>query len=78
MTFDVTKVRSHFSALASGIAFFDGPGGSQVPDVVGARISEVITSAISNRGVITSSEQNAQEIVLQFRRLWPQLDAIDL
>ncbi len=68
MTFDVTKVRSHFSALASGIAFFDGPGGSQVPDVVGARISEVITSAISNRGVITSSEQNAQEIVLQFRQ----------
>ena len=33
--YDVAKVRAHFPALESGLAFFDGPGGSQTPDVVG-------------------------------------------
>ena len=31
---DLTAVRSRFPALASGAAFFDGPGGSQVPAAV--------------------------------------------
>ncbi|MGD2270622.1 MAG: cysteine desulfurase-like protein [Desulfobacterales bacterium] len=31
MTFDVAEIRSHFPALESGGAFFDGPGGTQVP-----------------------------------------------
>ena len=31
MTFDVDEIRSHFPALESGDAFFDGPGGTQVP-----------------------------------------------
>ena len=36
--YDVAKVRAHFPALESGLAFFDGPGGSQTPDVVGEAV----------------------------------------
>jgi cysteine desulfurase family protein (TIGR01976 family) len=60
---DVAAVRSHIPALASGVAFFDGPGGSQVPDVVADAIREALTSPISNRGVITAAERNADAIV---------------
>jgi cysteine desulfurase family protein (TIGR01976 family) len=60
---DVSAVRSHIPALASGVAFFDGPGGSQVPDVVADAIREALTSPISNRGVVTDAERNADSIV---------------
>jgi cysteine desulfurase family protein (TIGR01976 family) len=61
--FDVSAVRSHIPALASGVAFFDGPGGSQVPDVVADAIREVLASPISNRGIVTEAERNADAIV---------------
>jgi cysteine desulfurase family protein (TIGR01976 family) len=34
VTFDVGAVRARFSALRQPLAFFDGPGGTQVPDEV--------------------------------------------
>jgi cysteine desulfurase family protein (TIGR01976 family) len=34
VTFDVEAVRARFSALRQPLAFFDGPGGTQVPDSV--------------------------------------------
>jgi cysteine desulfurase family protein (TIGR01976 family) len=34
VTFDVSAVRARFSALSRELIFFDGPGGSQVPDEV--------------------------------------------
>ena len=34
MSYDVAEVRSHFPALREGAAHFDGPGGSQTPDLV--------------------------------------------
>jgi cysteine desulfurase family protein (TIGR01976 family) len=61
--FDVAAVRSHIPALASGVAFFDGPGGSQVPDVVADAVRDALASPISNRGVITEAERNADTIV---------------
>jgi cysteine desulfurase family protein (TIGR01976 family) len=67
MSYNVEEVRSHFPALSSGIAFFDGPGGSQVPKQVGEAIAAAITAPISNRGTITKSEQNAEAIVNGFR-----------
>ena len=77
MTYDVNKIRSHFPSLNTGLAFFDGPGGSQVPDVVGAAIADAITKPISNRHVITESEKNAQEIVLEFRNAVGDLIDVD-
>ena len=67
MPYSVEEVRSHFPALQTGMAFFDGPGGSQVPLSVGAAISSTITTAISNRGLINQSEINADAVVQDFR-----------
>ena len=67
MSYDVNRIRAHFPSLETGIAFFDGPGGSQVPDVVGDAMARAITMASSNRGVVTASEQNANREVLNFR-----------
>jgi cysteine desulfurase family protein (TIGR01976 family) len=67
VTYDVGAIRQHFPSLETGIAFFDGPGGSQVPDVVGQAMNEAITMAISNRGTVTESERNADRYVVEFR-----------
>jgi len=77
MTYDVKKIRSHFPSLNTGLAFFDGPGGSQVPDVVGAAIADAITKPISNRNTNTESEKNAEEIVLGFRKAVADLIDVD-
>jgi len=77
MTYDVNKIRSHFPSLNTGLAFFCGPGGSQVPDVVGAAIAAAITKPISNRNTNTESEKNAEEIVVGFRRAVGDLIDVD-
>ena len=77
MTYDVNKIRAHFPALNTGLAYFDGPGGSQVPDVVGAAIAAAITKPISNRNVNTESEKNAEELVLGFRKAVADLIDVD-
>jgi len=68
MAYDLKKIHDDFPALASGLAFFDGPGGSQVPIQVAQAISEAMIRPISNRNVITLSERNADEIVIKFRQ----------
>jgi cysteine desulfurase family protein (TIGR01976 family) len=65
--FDVSAVRARIPALASGVAFFDGPGGSQVPDVVADAIRETLALPISNRGLITEAERNADAVVARAR-----------
>ena len=77
MSYDVEKIRSHFPSLNTGLAFFDGPGGSQVPDVVGAAIAAAITKPISNRNVNTESEKTAEEIVVEFRKAVGDLIDVD-
>jgi len=77
MTYDVHTIRSHFPSLNTGLAFFCGPGGSQVPDVVGAAIAAAITKPISNRNTNTESEKNAEEIVLGFRQAVGDLIDVD-
>ena len=67
MAFDVNRIRRDFPSLESGIAFFDGPGGSQVPRIVGEALSKAITQASSNRGTVTLSEQNADKCVVDYR-----------
>jgi len=68
MSYDVDRVRAHFPSLNSGIAHFDGPGGSQVPQSVGTAVSDTLIASIANRGSITQSERNAEEIVIDFRQ----------
>ncbi len=63
MPLDVASVRSHFPALTEGAAHFDGPGGSQTPDVVARAVADTLTSAISNRGTVTPAERRAEQVV---------------
>jgi hypothetical protein len=49
-TFSIDAVRERFSSLQSGFAFFDAPGGSQVPDEVGQAIANALRDASANLG----------------------------
>jgi cysteine desulfurase family protein (TIGR01976 family) len=65
--YDVEAVRRHFPSLIEGAAHFDGPGGSQVPAVVGDVVRATLIGAISNRGTSTASARRADKIVLDAR-----------
>ncbi len=65
--YDVQALRAHFPSLAGGTAYFDGPGGTQTPDVVGEAMRKAITQPLSNRGRLTPAERNADDVVLAAR-----------
>jgi cysteine desulfurase family protein (TIGR01976 family) len=74
--YDVAKVRAHFPALESGLVFFDGPGGSQTPDVVGEAVRSTLVGPLSNRGDLTVAQENAERAVVGAREaLGDLLDA---
>lgn len=60
--FDVERLRARMPALASGTAFFDGPGGTQTPDLVADAVAGALTGGLSNRGRLTESERRADDI----------------
>ena len=68
MIVDVDAVRGAFPALDAGAAHFDGPGGSQVPAVVGRAVSETLCAPMANRGSVTSAEQRADRVVADARQ----------
>ncbi|RZT86032.1 cysteine desulfurase family protein (TIGR01976 family) [Pseudonocardia sediminis] len=77
MSYDVAAVRSRFPALRAGIAHFDGPGGSQVPDAVAGAVAAAMTSPLANRGAITPGEIAADAIVLGARAAMADLLGAD-
>ncbi|MEV5716719.1 cysteine desulfurase-like protein [Amycolatopsis mediterranei] len=77
MTYDVQTIRAHFPALEGGAAHFDGPGGSQVPDVVGEAVAGTLCAAIANRGVVTAAERRASAVVAEARQAVADLLAAD-
>jgi cysteine desulfurase family protein (TIGR01976 family) len=68
MDYDVDRVRASFPALSDGTAFFDGPGGSQVPRQVADAIAATMVAGLSNRGTVTASERRADRVVSDARR----------
>ncbi|MBI4899184.1 MAG: cysteine desulfurase-like protein [Actinobacteria bacterium] len=66
-SYDVAALRDHFPSLASGIAHFDGPGGTQTPREVAEAIAATLTAPLSNRGTVGRSERNADAAVAAFR-----------
>ena len=62
-TFDPARVRAEFPALDLGVAYFDGPGGSQVPSSVAAAVAGALTAGLANRGSVTDAERRADELV---------------
>lgn len=77
MSYDVAALRGHFPSLASGIAHFDGPGGTQTPRVVGEAIAATLTGPLSNRGRSVRSEANADDNVIAFRQAFSDFLGID-
>ena len=65
--YDVQALRAHFPSLAGGTAYFDGPGGTQTPGVVGEAMRKSVTQPLSNRGRLTPAERNADDTVLAAR-----------
>lgn len=68
MSLDVAQVRACFPALASGVAHFDSPGGSQVPASVAAAVAATMTAGLANRGTVTAAEQRAEAVVVAARQ----------
>jgi cysteine desulfurase family protein (TIGR01976 family) len=60
---DVDAVRARFSALQRGFAFFDAPGGSQVPDEVGDAIARALRDASANLGAVYETSHRVGEIL---------------
>jgi cysteine desulfurase family protein (TIGR01976 family) len=66
--FDVLAFRKHFPALVDGAAHFDGPGGSQTPDVVAEAVARTLGGPLANRGSVTRAERNAEQAVREGRQ----------
>jgi cysteine desulfurase family protein (TIGR01976 family) len=75
--FEVEAVRKQFPALNEGAAHFDGPGGSQTPQVVADAVSSAMTSALANRGRLTPAERRADGIVVGARQAMADLLGTD-
>jgi cysteine desulfurase family protein (TIGR01976 family) len=75
--YDVEAIREHFPSLKEGAAHFDGPGGSQVPDVVGDIVRTILIGAISNRGSATTSARRADVVVRDGRAAIADLLAVE-
>jgi len=61
-TGDLGGVRKRFSSLQEGFAFFDAPGGSQVPDEVGDAIARALREASANLGAGYATSLRVKEI----------------
>ena len=62
-TLDVAAVRARFSALDRPTAFFDGPGGTQVPDVVIDAIAAYLRDANANLGGPFATSRASEALV---------------
>jgi cysteine desulfurase family protein (TIGR01976 family) len=77
MAYDVTAIRDRFPSLESGVAHFDGPGGTQTPDVVGDAVRAALLAPIANRGRTTEAERAADDIVTAARSAMADLLGAD-
>ena len=64
---DVEEIRQHFPALQEGLARFDSPGGSLVPQVVADAVAATMTSGLCQRGDLSAPERRTEEVVAQAR-----------
>jgi cysteine desulfurase family protein (TIGR01976 family) len=64
---DVEAVRARFSALRQPLAFFDGPGGTQVPDEVIDAVSAYYRESNANVSGPYSTSRRTEQLVAQAR-----------
>jgi cysteine desulfurase family protein (TIGR01976 family) len=65
VAFDVAAVRARFSALDRPTAFFDGPGGTQVPDSVIEAMTSYLRDSNANLGGSFETSRRSDELVLR-------------
>jgi cysteine desulfurase family protein (TIGR01976 family) len=68
VAFDVAAVRRRFSALSRELVFFDGPGGSQVPDEVIDAISTYLRESNANVSGPYGTSRRTELLVEESRR----------
>jgi cysteine desulfurase family protein (TIGR01976 family) len=68
-SFDVDAVRARFSALDGSFAFFDAPGGTQVPDEVGAAVAATMRTASGNTGANYPVSKAIEAVIEEAREL---------
>src|SRR5437588_5408004 len=64
---DVEAVRARFSALRQPLAFFDGPGGTQVPDEVVDAVSRYYRESNANVSGPYATSRRTEALVAQAR-----------
>jgi cysteine desulfurase family protein (TIGR01976 family) len=67
VTFDVAAVRARFSALRQPIAFFDGPGGTQVPDSVIDAVASYFRETNANVGGPYETSRRTEALIARSR-----------
>ena len=67
VTFDVAATRARFSALQRELAFFDGPGGTQVPDAVIGAIAAYLRESNANVSGPYETSQRTERLVADSR-----------
>jgi cysteine desulfurase family protein (TIGR01976 family) len=68
LTIDSAAVRGRFSALGREVAFFDAPGGTQVPDEVIGAISGYLRESNANLGGAFEASRRSDLLVGEARR----------
>jgi cysteine desulfurase family protein, VC1184 subfamily len=68
MSFDLDTIRARFPALGSGVAFLDGPGGTQCPQSVIDAIAGYLRESNANLGGAFAASRRSDELVEQARR----------
>jgi cysteine desulfurase family protein (TIGR01976 family) len=68
VAFDVAAVRRRFPALDRGLAFFDAPGGTQVPDAVVEAIAEYLRRSNANLGGAFETSRRSDLLVDEAHR----------
>jgi cysteine desulfurase family protein (TIGR01976 family) len=67
VAFDVQAIRARFSALSQRLAFFDGPGGTQVPDSVIDAVATYYRDFNANVGGPYETSRRTEALVFQSR-----------
>ena len=65
MSFDLEAVRARFPALGSGVAFLDGPGGTQCPQSVIDAVAAYLRDSNANLGGAFAASRRSDELVEQ-------------
>ncbi|WP_214370806.1 cysteine desulfurase-like protein [Pseudonocardia sp. H11422] len=63
MTYDVSRVRAQYPALADGRAWLDGAAGTQVPEDVIAAMADAMRAGVANQGGVFPAARRADAIV---------------